>query len=254
VRTSAGIVIGLVALVAIVGTAMSSATVEQERLLSDFTAEAGRQVGASAAALSRLDSLHQDVRMLSDLVERSRRDAGSELRTERRVWESAFRALAVVVVHYRIIGLVDADGRIEVLAVDPTEPPATADVLLPQVRTLGAAVATAGAERLGAPAHLGDRSLLFYGDSKQLVAQLIETGVGLAWNVLVGGVAFWVIGKVLGSNRVPAAVEIAGLDVPEMGLPGYPEFVPQRAPEDVPPSEVAAAKSSVPALAVTSGT
>ncbi len=95
---------------------------------------------------------------------------------------------------------------------------------------------------------------LFYGDSKQLVAQLIETGVGIAWNVVVGGVAFWVIGKVLGSNRVPAAVEIAGLDVPEMGLPGYPEFVPQRAPEDVPPSEVAAAKSSVPALAITSGT
>ena len=90
---------------------------------------------------------------------------------------------------------------------------------------------------------------LFYGDSKQLVAQLIETGVGIAWNVIVGGVAFWVIGKVLGSNRVSAAVEIAGLDVPEMGLPGYPEFIPQRAPEDVAATEVAAAKSSVPALA-----
>ncbi len=90
---------------------------------------------------------------------------------------------------------------------------------------------------------------LFYGDSKQLVAQLIETGVGIAWNVLVGGVAFYVIGKVLGSNRVSAAVEIAGLDVPEMGLPGYPEFTPVRAPEDVAATEVAAAKSSVPALA-----
>jgi len=90
---------------------------------------------------------------------------------------------------------------------------------------------------------------LFYGDSKQLVAQLIETGVGIAWNVLVGGLAFWVIGKVLGSNRVSAAVEIAGLDVPEMGLPGYPEFIPLRAPEDVASTEVAAAKSAVPALA-----
>jgi Amt family ammonium transporter len=90
---------------------------------------------------------------------------------------------------------------------------------------------------------------LFYGDSKQLVAQLIETGVGIAWNVIVGGVAFWAIGKVLGSNRVSAAVEIAGLDVPEMGLPGYPEFVPQRAPEDVAATEVAAAKAAVPALA-----
>ena len=67
--------------------------------------------------------------------------------------------------------------------------------------------------------------------------------------MVVGGLAFWVIGKVLGSNRVSAAVEIAGLDVPEMGLPGYPEFIPQRAPEDVAATEVAAAKSSVPALA-----
>ncbi len=37
----------------------------------------------------------------------------------------------------------------------------------------------------------------------------------------------------LGSNRVSAEVEIAGLDIPEMGLPGYPEFIPQRAPEEV---------------------
>ena len=38
------------------------------------------------------------------------------------------------------------------------------------------------------------------------------------WNVIVGGVIFWVIGKVLGANRVPAEVEIAGLDIPEMGV------------------------------------
>ena len=62
---------------------------------------------------------------------------------------------------------------------------------------------------------------LFYGDSKQLVAQLIEVVVGVAWNVVVGGVAFFVIGKLVG-NRVSAEVEIAGLDMPEMGagLPG----------------------------------
>ncbi|HXU61823.1 MAG TPA: ammonium transporter [Polyangia bacterium] len=95
---------------------------------------------------------------------------------------------------------------------------------------------------------------LFYGDAKQLVAQFVEIGVGLAWNVVVGGVAFWVLGKVLGSNRVSAAVEIAGLDVPEMGLPGYPEFITTRAPEDVPQTEVAAAHATVPALAATSTT
>ncbi|HVY40988.1 MAG TPA: ATP-binding protein [Polyangia bacterium] len=221
-RTSAGVVIGLVALVAIVGTALSSATVEQERVLSDFTAEAGRQVGASAAALSRLDSLHQDIRMLADMVERSLRAPGCastevgsaqggrrgrptepsqgscviDPGTERRVWESAFRALAVVVVHYRVIGLVDADGRIEVLAVDPTEPPATADVLLPQVRTLGAAVAAAGAERLGAPAHVGDRSLLLYatpvrgGGAIVVVSDAALLLRAVAWPQLAGGRLF----------------------------------------------------------------
>ena len=93
---------------------------------------------------------------------------------------------------------------------------------------------------------------LFYGDSKQLVAQLIETGVGIAWNVVVGGIAFYVIGKVLGSNRVSAEVEIAGLDVPEMGLPGYPEFVKSMAPEEVPVSDIEEAKWAIPALATAS--
>jgi len=93
---------------------------------------------------------------------------------------------------------------------------------------------------------------LFYGDSKQLVAQLIETGVGVAWNVIVGGIAFFVIGKVLGSNRVSPEVEIAGLDVPEMGLPGYPEFVKSMAPEEVPAADVEEAKKAIPALATAS--
>ena len=84
---------------------------------------------------------------------------------------------------------------------------------------------------------------LFYGDHKQLVAQLVEVVVCVGWNVVVGGLAFWVIGKVLGSNRVSAEVEIAGLDVPEMGVPGYPEFVPPVAPEQVPAAEVEEAKA-----------
>jgi Amt family ammonium transporter len=85
---------------------------------------------------------------------------------------------------------------------------------------------------------------LFYGDGKQLVAQFIETGVGLAWNVVLGGIIFYVLGKVLGSNRVSAEVEIAGLDVPEMGLPGYPEFIKVVLPTELPEAELAAAKAS----------
>jgi len=84
---------------------------------------------------------------------------------------------------------------------------------------------------------------LFYGDAKQLVAQFVEGGADIVWNVVVGGIIFYAIGKVLGSNRVSAEVEIAGLDVPEMGLPGYPDFIETRAPADVPETEVAAGRA-----------
>lgn len=104
----------------------------------------------------------------------------------------------------------------------------------------------AGWNGVGATSYLGVAGKgvtgLFYGDSKQLVAQLIEAGVGIAWNVILGGIIFYVIGKVLGSNRVAAEIEIAGLDVPEMGIPGYPEFIPPVAPEDVPRSQLALAE------------
>jgi Amt family ammonium transporter len=89
---------------------------------------------------------------------------------------------------------------------------------------------------------------LFYGDSKQLVAQIIEVVVCVGWNVLVGGVIFYVIGKLVG-NRVAPEVEIAGLDLPEMGVAGYPEAGPILLPSDVPEAEIAAAKKAIPALA-----
>ena len=60
---------------------------------------------------------------------------------------------------------------------------------------------------------------LFYGDSKQLVAQLIEVVVCIGWNVAVGGILFAIIGKLVG-NRVPAEVEIAGLDIPRWASRG----------------------------------
>ena len=161
-RLSQGVVVLLVALAAILGLSLSSATVEQQRLLSEFTAETRQQVHASAEALSRLDSVHQDMRMLADLVDRSRHAANPDRATERRVWESAFRALAVVVVHYRIIALVGADGSLVVQAVDPTEDPGTAYKLLPRVEALGTEAATKVAERLGAAGRLGSRSFLLY--------------------------------------------------------------------------------------------
>ena len=161
-RTSAGAAIILVALAAIVGLSMSSATVEQERLLSEFTTETRQQVHASAEALSRLDSVHQDMRMLADLVERSRQNRELDAATERRVWESAFHALAVVVVHYRVIALVDGSGAFDVLAPDPTESQRAVGALLPELRRTAVGALTKGGEMLGRPVRLGARSFLVY--------------------------------------------------------------------------------------------
>ena len=55
----------------------------------------------------------------------------------------------------------------------------------------------------------------------QLWAQLIDVGANAAWNILIGGLVFFVIGKIV-SHRPSAADEIAGLDLPELGVPAYP--------------------------------
>jgi Amt family ammonium transporter len=62
---------------------------------------------------------------------------------------------------------------------------------------------------------------LFYGDSSQLVAQLIGVGVNIIYVASIGWVVFKLIGLVTGGLRVSAADELMGLDVPEMGIEGY---------------------------------
>jgi Amt family ammonium transporter len=105
----------------------------------------------------------------------------------------------------------------------------------------------AGANGIGYNSYMGTPGLgvtgLFYGDSRQLIAQLIDVAVCVTWNMVAAGVIFFLIGKVIGGNRVPPEVEIAGLDIPEMGAPGYPEFIQATSPESVPASEIAAAKA-----------
>ena len=89
----------------------------------------------------------------------------------------------------------------------------------------------AGWNGVGASKYMGEAGRgvtgLFYGDPSQLVAQCIEAGTCIAWNVIIGGCIFWAIGKAIGGNRVSPETETGGLDVPEMGVPGYPEFVLQ---------------------------
>ena len=63
---------------------------------------------------------------------------------------------------------------------------------------------------------------LFYGDASQLLAQLVG---GVTNFVAVGAmayVAYKVTGWVVGGHRVSAEIEELGLDVPEMGVEGYP--------------------------------
>ena len=64
---------------------------------------------------------------------------------------------------------------------------------------------------------------LFYGDAGQLVAQLIgvATLVGLVFTFSF--CVNWIVDKVIG-QRVSAKSELEGLDLPEMGQLGYPEF------------------------------
>ncbi len=65
---------------------------------------------------------------------------------------------------------------------------------------------------------------LFYGDPTQLVAQLIGVGTLLGFVFTTSYVANLAIHAIVG-QRVSAADELEGLDIPEMGALCYPEFV-----------------------------
>jgi Amt family ammonium transporter len=65
---------------------------------------------------------------------------------------------------------------------------------------------------------------LFYGDAGQLVAQLVGIATLVGFVFTFSFVLNWVLDIFLG-QRVSAETEMAGLDLPEMGQLGYPEFV-----------------------------
>jgi Amt family ammonium transporter len=84
---------------------------------------------------------------------------------------------------------------------------------------------------------------LFYGGGMgQLAANGIEVVVNIAWNVIIGGMFFYITGLLVGGNRVSAKTEIAGLDMPEMGALGYPEYIKHVLPDDISDEEVAEIK------------
>jgi Amt family ammonium transporter len=65
---------------------------------------------------------------------------------------------------------------------------------------------------------------LLYGDSGQLVAQLIGSLVVFAWAFGTGFLLFKAMDRWFGI-RVPPEIEMQGLDVAEHGGEAYPEFV-----------------------------
>src|SRR6516165_8034759 len=71
---------------------------------------------------------------------------------------------------------------------------------------------------------------LFYGDASQLVAQLVGIATLVGFVFTFSFVLNWVLDIILG-QRVSAESEVAGLDLPEMGQLGYPEFVFTPEPE-----------------------
>ncbi|MGA2327020.1 MAG: ammonium transporter [Bryobacteraceae bacterium] len=64
---------------------------------------------------------------------------------------------------------------------------------------------------------------LFYGDAGQLVAQLIGVATLLGFVFVLSFVFNLLVDRLVG-QRVSARAELEGLDLPEMGALGYPEF------------------------------
>ncbi len=71
---------------------------------------------------------------------------------------------------------------------------------------------------------------LFYGDANQLVAQLVGISTLLGFVFTFSFVLNWAL-EIFVGHRVSVETEIAGLDIPEMGQLGYPEFVFREEPE-----------------------
>jgi ammonium transporter, Amt family len=64
---------------------------------------------------------------------------------------------------------------------------------------------------------------LFYGDATQFVAQLVVVAVLIVWGFGLSYAFLKLLDKVWGL-RVKPEDELAGLDVPEMGVPAYPDM------------------------------
>ncbi len=86
---------------------------------------------------------------------------------------------------------------------------------------------------------------LFYGNWSQFFAECIGVAANFIWVFASAYAFFWVIEKLIG-NRVKPAVELQGLDVPEMGVLGYINEDPK-----TPEGHVSGAGGAAPGRAAT---
>jgi ammonium transporter, Amt family len=88
---------------------------------------------------------------------------------------------------------------------------------------------------------------LFYGDGRQLIAQSIGVVTCVVF-VFATFYAFFKLVDVLVGNRVSAEAELEGLDIPEMGVLGYPDFVLAPATDATPVSVAGKSPATQPIL------
>ena len=94
----------------------------------------------------------------------------------------------------------------------------------------------------------GVRGLFYGGGMGQLTAELIGAVVCIAFAFTTFHVFFKAVGYMIG-NRVPAAVELEGLDMAEVGVLAYPEFLPAPVSVSTPPESMPIAEpTAVPML------
>jgi ammonium transporter, Amt family len=89
----------------------------------------------------------------------------------------------------------------------------------------------------------GVRGLLYGGGFGQLAAGLIAIVACIAFTFTAFYAFFKIVGYLVG-NRVCEAVEMEGLDMAEIGVPAYPEFLPAPAFASIEPEPVPVAVSS----------
>ena len=61
---------------------------------------------------------------------------------------------------------------------------------------------------------------LFYGDASQFLAQVIGVSANILYVGIIGIIVFKITDLLVGNRAEPSA-ELYGLDLPEMGVPGY---------------------------------